>query len=353
MDIWYDGTHGVSFYELLTNKSIVSITNPNTNVVGKLIGHTWKDWGLIPLSAPFFAPPEEKSTTIDVPGADGLIDVSDALTGWTLYNNREGSWGFYCAEYFQLEELLDSSYDEIMDTNYDAILASVKVSTHEKYSILLNALHGKKLAMVLDDDPTHFYVGKVKISQIASSNDEKTLNGIAIAVSAFPYKFKIRAVAKSGVDPMHPERKQTYFRMPKTIFTRKNISIPPSESDYIFDDNGANCNAIKLKVGRLPVIPVIYTFREDGQYSNYPITIDFENPELGILVKGIPWASNSRSFYPLENVTGAASTKKEDCFASNLSGNNICTITFHYDSDGTLRRNPDDYVFVCYWEGDL
>ena len=64
MDIWYDGTHGVSFYELLTNKSIVSITNPNTNVVGKLIGHTWKDWGLIPLSAPFFAPPEEKSNTI-------------------------------------------------------------------------------------------------------------------------------------------------------------------------------------------------------------------------------------------------------------------------------------------------
>lgn len=353
MDIWYDGTHGVSFYELLTNKSIISITNPNTNVVGKLIGHTWKDWGLIPLSAPFFAPPEEKLTTIDVPGANGLIDVSDALTGWTLYNNREGSWGFYCAEYFQLEELLDSSNDEIMDTNYDAILASVEISTLEKYSLLLNAIHGKKLAIVLDDDPTHFYVGKVKISQIASSNDNKTLNGIAMAVSAFPYKFKVRAVAKKGVNPRYPERKYTYFRMSKTVYTRSCSTIPPRESDYVFNDAGANCDTIKLKVGRLPIIPVIYSCRENTQYNNYPITIDFENPELGILVKGIPWDSNSRSFYPLENVTGAASTKKEDCFASNLSGNNICTITFHYDPDGTLRRDIFDYVLVCYWEGDL
>lgn len=55
---------------------------------------SWKDWHLIPSSRPVFATPEVKTNFIDIPGADGGIDLSEALSGYPVYKNRNGSFKF-------------------------------------------------------------------------------------------------------------------------------------------------------------------------------------------------------------------------------------------------------------------
>ena len=56
--------------------------------------NTWDDWYLIPSSRPVFNPPSVKTQYIDIPGANGQIDLTESLTGYPVYKNREGSWNF-------------------------------------------------------------------------------------------------------------------------------------------------------------------------------------------------------------------------------------------------------------------
>lgn len=63
--------------------------------------NTWEDWHLIPSSRPVVNPPTPKTTYIDIPGGDGIIDLSTALTGYPVYNNREGSWNFIVANGYE------------------------------------------------------------------------------------------------------------------------------------------------------------------------------------------------------------------------------------------------------------
>ena len=57
--------------------------------------NTWDDWYLIPSSRPVINPPKPKTKYIDIPGADGHLDLSTALTGDIAYECREGSLEFY------------------------------------------------------------------------------------------------------------------------------------------------------------------------------------------------------------------------------------------------------------------
>lgn len=52
------------------------------------------DWRLVPASRPLFNPPAQKVKTLDIPGGDGVIDLSQALTGYPVYQNRTGSIEF-------------------------------------------------------------------------------------------------------------------------------------------------------------------------------------------------------------------------------------------------------------------
>ena len=56
--------------------------------------NTWDDWKIVPASRPVFKSPALKKKTIEIPGADGFIDLSESLTGYPVYSNREGSFEF-------------------------------------------------------------------------------------------------------------------------------------------------------------------------------------------------------------------------------------------------------------------
>lgn len=134
------------------------------------IGHknTWDDWHLIPTSRPLFNPPTVKTTTISVPGGDGVLDLTESLAGRPTYNNRIGSWEF----------IVDNGHQE----------------WYELYSEIMTYLHGKRLTAVLEDEPLYFYEGRFSVNTWKS---DKNWSKITIDYDVGPYK---KSIENDGSD---------------------------------------------------------------------------------------------------------------------------------------------------------
>ena len=57
--------------------------------------NTYKDWYLVPDGRPVVAMPEPKLVTVDVPGRNGLLDLSESIRKFPVFSNRTGSWNFH------------------------------------------------------------------------------------------------------------------------------------------------------------------------------------------------------------------------------------------------------------------
>lgn len=121
--------------------------------------NTWDDWHLIPESRPLFSAPPVKTNYIDIPGGDGSLDLSTAMTGKPLYNNRTGSWSFIAENGFK---------------DWTAL-----------YSEIMVYLQGKKFKAILEDDPAYYYEGRFWVNQWASDKD---WSRITINYNVGPYK---------------------------------------------------------------------------------------------------------------------------------------------------------------------
>lgn len=88
--------------------------------------NTWDDWHLIPTSRPVFNPPPTETHMIKIPGANGVLDLSESLTGYPIYENRTGSIEFIVENG---HERWDIAYSDIMDY-----------------------IHGKQMRAILEDD---------------------------------------------------------------------------------------------------------------------------------------------------------------------------------------------------------
>lgn len=121
--------------------------------------NTWDDWHLVPVSRPLFNPPSLKKKTLDIQGGDGLLDLSETLTGYPLFNNREGSFEF--------------------------IVMNDYLPWYETYSMICNYLHGRRMKAVLEDEPEYYYEGRFTVN---SWKSEKVFSKITIDYSVAPYK---------------------------------------------------------------------------------------------------------------------------------------------------------------------
>lgn len=121
--------------------------------------NTWNDWHLIPSSRPLVNPPNVRASMVEIPGADGLLDLSDALVGRPTYANRSGSWDFY------------------VDNNHG--------SWADRYSEIMAYLHGQKMTAVLEDDPLFYYDGRFSVNQWRS---DPYYSRIVIDYNVGPYK---------------------------------------------------------------------------------------------------------------------------------------------------------------------
>lgn len=121
--------------------------------------NTWDDWHLVPSSRPLFNPPTVKTKIIDVPGANGVLDLSESLTKYPVYNNREGS----------IEFIVMNDYWE----------------WHEAYSTIMNYLHGQTMNAIFEDDPKYYYTGRFAVNNWSSVKD---YSRITIDYNVKPFK---------------------------------------------------------------------------------------------------------------------------------------------------------------------
>lgn len=136
--------------------------------------NTFDDWHLIPTSRPVIMPPPLRSHTVDIPGGFGSLDLTEALTGYPLYDNRTGSLEFAV----------------VNDKWSDWSLA---------YQTILNYLHGRRMKMTLEDDPSYYYIGRFSVDNWSSGENYST---ITINYDLYPYKKQIVSTSEKWLwDP--------------------------------------------------------------------------------------------------------------------------------------------------------
>lgn len=120
--------------------------------------HSFEDLNLV--LAPFQMPPAEPKTNfVDVPGADGSLDMTESL-GEVKYKDRTGSMTF---------SVLPQDDFEVKKTQVS------------------NLLNGLQCKITLDKDPEFYYLGRLSVKDYTAN---KMLRQITIDFRVQPYKFK-------------------------------------------------------------------------------------------------------------------------------------------------------------------
>lgn len=101
--------------------------------------HSYHNWGLMLKSRPVISPPTPKTMYVDVPGADGSLDLTESLTGYTQYKNRKITFEF--------------------------VVIAGRSTWPAIYSDILDTLHGNVVDIVFDDDPHYAYRGRVTVGK--------------------------------------------------------------------------------------------------------------------------------------------------------------------------------------------
>lgn len=126
--------------------------------------HSFRDLDLI-LSSVEIPPAKPKENFVDIPGADGSIDMTEAL-GEVKYSDRTGAkFTFYMNPAGDLSE--------------DAWEAKKKE--------ISNSLNGLRCNITLDKDPDYYWQGRCTVNEHASN---KKLRKFVVGARLAPYKLK-------------------------------------------------------------------------------------------------------------------------------------------------------------------
>ena len=133
------------------------------NTVGFDDWDSFDDFELV-LTSKTVGAPSIKTETVDVPGADGSLDLTEFF-GEVFFENRELNFEFAC----KTEPYL------------------------EVYSYFKNKVHGKKMKIRLSDDPGFYYLGRVSINEWET---DEGLGFVSVDVDAEPYKYRNEVTQK-------------------------------------------------------------------------------------------------------------------------------------------------------------
>lgn len=122
--------------------------------------NSYTDFGLI-LSSKDIGFPQAKTKTIEIPGANGVIDLTDCLTKDIKYENRTLSFTFAVID---------------RPERWAA-----------KLSEIANYLHGKKMKIFMDWDKNYYYEGRCSVNQFKSN---KRTGSLVVDCDCDPYKYE-------------------------------------------------------------------------------------------------------------------------------------------------------------------
>ena len=203
--------------------------------------HSYDDLSLI-LSSKTIGSPEPKIETVEIPGADGVLDISEYF-GEIKYNNRT----------------LTFVFSTIVEPSDFLTL----------FSTVQNALHGKKVRIILDDDPNFYYMGRLTVSEWTA---DKNIGTITVSCDCEPYKYKLsettvtKSVSTSATITLTNSRK----RVTPTITTTAAITVTFNGNSYSLSAGTFTVPEIVLEAGS-------NTLTVSG---NATVTIKYQEGEL-------------------------------------------------------------------------
>lgn len=170
--------------------------------------HSYRDLKLLLQPGKEIGSPEVKKKLLDVEGADGTLDYTDFF-GEPKYTDVKHKFPF--ATIVPMKEFLSH------------------------YSVVKSALHGKKMPIILDDEPGFYYVGRIYVQPFTN---EKNIGHITIEAECEPYKYKLakttvsRAIDGTEIITLTNARKRAVPEV--SIETETSLHIVYRES-FIWD----------------------------------------------------------------------------------------------------------------------
>lgn len=208
--------------------------------------NTYVDWHLIPESRPVIAMPPMKKTVVDIPGGNGSIDLSEALTHYPVYDKRTGSVKFHVLNGYNWVDI------------YEDMAAS---------------LQGRQVSMILADDPYWYYTGRYEI--VWTSNNDGSWSDVEINYDLEPLKYSINVDSISftatstyrDYQPMHNMRSMPVN--PWITITGHSGATPiltidqtNPELDISYGDNKVEMSASNVE--DLPLYSIILSNMDGG-----------------------------------------------------------------------------------------
>lgn len=175
--------------------------------------HTVDDWNLGLGNNNYIGDPEMETTYISIPGRDGLIDVSEAISGRRVYKKRELA--------FELGGIHPH-------WNWDATISGMR-----------NNIEGRVCRLTLDNDAEYYWRGRVFIQGF---DRFRSLGTFTLAVpNADPYKYDILSSTDPWLwDPFNFETGEIIQEEAHVIVGSDTITIPhghmPITPDLVVSD---------------------------------------------------------------------------------------------------------------------
>lgn len=222
MQVTYDGSHSILIGDLTTNNE--------RDPYGRIVPHykdsgfhnTWDYYGLVPQNVPVINPPEVQENTIEVPGSNGIVDLTDVLVGHPLYFNRSGSLEFFVDHTHETYTTWENLYDR-----------------------LLNDLHGMNKKIILTDAKGFYYEGRLKINQWKT---DKMCSSVTLDYNFAPYKRMLFTTYEDWLwDP--------FDFVNGTIPDKQGWYVRTVKNDTEFPDTYTELDTVKA--GTMPVVPDI------------------------------------------------------------------------------------------------
>lgn len=138
--------------------------------------NTWASWRLIPSSRPYIAPPSQKTVYEEIPYANGVLDFSEFGLEDGVFNNREGSIEFTAVNkntYGFVEGYKRSNNGNkmtLLSMEEDRASSDDILDWDREYSEIMNYLHGEIRKVVLEDDPSFYYIGRLEMEDLSTED---------------------------------------------------------------------------------------------------------------------------------------------------------------------------------------
>ena len=218
--------------------------------------HTERDWDLKLLSV-YIPMPDPKTQILDIPGGDGSIDLTE-INGRPAYNDRDG---------------VELAFD-LMDGSYE--------SWFLKYSQFAAEVHGKKVKMVLDDDPDHYYMVRLKLD---GKKSNPVYGQVTFSGTAEPFKYDLTATNEPWLWDTFNFETGVIREIEEVEITAENnkvtiigagIDTPPvfvvSQADNLKLTYGGRTYTLKVGRNRFPAVrvgkeDVTLTFSGTGKFE--------------------------------------------------------------------------------------